>query len=138
MVGVPTIMDIRGKLQLNAEIYGKHINICICLDYINSEWKRQALVLGCVPFNDRHNSSNIADWMTSELSDWKLTTATEMIVSDTAANQMGVFNVELAPNLPRHFKPAKCACHVLQLCVNDCILCKPSIARIVKYCRCLD
>ena len=73
--------------------------------------------------------------MTRELGDWKLTTATEMIVSDTAANQMGVFNLELAPDLPRHFKPAKCVCHVLQLCINDCILLKPSIARIVKDCR---
>ena len=137
MVGVPTIMVIWGQLQVNAEIYGNHSKF-IYLDYINSEWKRQALVLGCAPFDDRHNSSNIADWMTSELSDWKLTLATEMIVSNTAANQMGIFNVELAPNLPRHFKPAKCACHILQLCVNDCILCKPSIARIVKDCRCLD
>ena len=80
-------------------------------------------------------TTNIADWMTRELTDWKLLNATEMIVSDTAANQMGVFNVELVPDLPRHFKPAKCVCHVLQLCINDCILLKPSIARIVKDCR---
>ena len=73
--------------------------------------------------------------MTRELTDWKLLAATEMIVSDTASNQMGVFNVELVPDLPRHLKPAKCVCHVLQLCINDCILLKASIARIIKDCR---
>ena len=134
MDGVNTTMVILGQLQ----VMMKYIGISwesASLDYITSDWKRQALVLGCAPFDDRHNSSNIADWMTRELSDWKLTAATEMIVSDTAANQLGVFNVELVPDLPRHFKPAKCACHLLQLVINDCILLKPSIARIVKDCR---
>ena len=104
-------------------------------DYINSDWKRQALVLGCAPFSERHNSSNIADWMVKELDDWQLSHVTEMIISDTASNQMGIFNRELVPDLPLHFKPGKCACHLLQLCIGDCILLKPSIARIVKDCR---
>ena len=77
------------------------------------------MVLGCAPFADRHSSNNIADWMTRELTDWKLLAATEMIVSDTASNQMGVFNVELVPDLPRHLKPAKCVCHVLHRTVSD-------------------
>merc|ERR1719239_48475 len=95
-------------------------------NYINSDWKRQALVLGCAPFSERHNSSNIADWMVKELDDWQLSHVTEMIISDTASKQMGIFNRELVPDLPLHLKPGKCACHLLQLCIGDCILLKPS------------
>ena len=104
-------------------------------DYITSDWKRQALVLGCAPFSERHNASNIAEWVVKELDDWRLSHVTEMIVSDTASNQMAIFNKELVPDLPAHFKPGKCICHVLQLCIGDCILRKPSIACIVKDCR---
>ena len=104
-------------------------------DYITADWRRQALVLGCVPFTDRHTSNNIAEWMTKELDDWELSNVTEMIISDTASNQLGVFNEELVPFLPAHFKPAKCTCHLLQLVIGDCILLKPNIARIIKDCR---
>ena len=64
-------------------------------------------MLGCAPFDERHNSANIAEWMTRELDNWQLSTVTEMIISDTAANQLGIFNPELVPDLPRHFKPSK-------------------------------
>ena len=70
-------------------------------------------MLGCCPFDERHNSANIAEWMVKELDDWQLNRVTEMIVSDTAANQLGIFNPDLVPDLPQHFKPSKCACHVL-------------------------
>ena len=73
--------------------------------------------------------------MVKELDDWQMTPITEMIVSDTASNQMGVFNDDLVPHLPPHFKPARCCCHVLQLCIKDCILEKPQISRIIKDCR---
>ena len=66
-------------------------------DYITPDWRRQALVLGCVPFSEQHSSSNIADWLTKQLKDWNLTAVTELIVSDTASNQMGIFNLELSP-----------------------------------------
>jgi len=92
-------------------------------------------VLGCAPFDERHNSANIAEWMTRELDNWQLSTVTEMIISDTAANQLGIFNPELVPDLPRHFKPSKCCCHLLQLCIGDCIFSRPNITRIVKDCR---
>ena len=105
------------------------------LDYITPSWQRQALVLGCVPFAERHTSFNIAEWMVKELDDWQMTAITEMIVSDTASNQMGVFNDDLVPHLPPHFKPARCCCHVLQLCIKDCILEKPNISRVIKDCR---
>ena len=104
-------------------------------DYITSDWRRQALVLGCCPFDERHNSANIAEWMVRELDDWQLNRVTEMIVSDTAANQLGIFNPDLVPDLPQHFKPSKCACHVLQLCISDCIFSRNNITRIVKDCR---
>ena len=32
-------------------------------DYITPEWQRQALVVGCVPFAERHNSESIANWI---------------------------------------------------------------------------
>ena len=70
-----------------------------------------------------------------ELDEWSLTHVTELIISDTASNQMGVFNEELVPHLPSHLKPAKCVCHVLQLCISDCILQRPSIAALIKNCR---
>ena len=54
-----------------------------------------------MPFSEKHTSANIADWLVKHLDDWQLTNITEMIVSDTASNQMGVFNDELAPHLPR-------------------------------------
>lgn len=92
-------------------------------------------MLGCAPFDERHNSANIAEWMTRELDNWQLSTVTEMIISDTAANQLGIFNPELVPDLPRHFKPSKCCCHLLQLCIGDCIFSRPNITRIVKDCR---
>ena len=104
-------------------------------DYITPDWRRQALVLGCVPFSEQHSSSNIADWLTKQLNDWNLTAVTELIVSDTASNQMGIFNLELAPHLPRHLKPVRCACHVLQLCIDDVIFKRADITRIVKACR---
>ena len=59
-----------------------------------------------MPFAERHTSFNIAEWMVKELDDWHMTPLTEMIVSDTASNQMGVFNEELVPHLPPQFKPA--------------------------------
>ena len=59
------------------------------------------MVLGCMPFSEKHTSANLADWLVKHLEDWQLTTVTEMIVSDTASNQMGVFNDELVPHLPR-------------------------------------
>ena len=42
----------------------------------------------------------------------------ELVVSDTASNMLGIYNSDLAPNLPNHFRPGKCACHVLQLCIK--------------------
>ena len=48
-------------------------------DYITSDWKRQALVLGCAPFSERHNASNIAEWVVKELDDWRLSHVTAMI-----------------------------------------------------------
>ena len=134
MAGVSTTTAIWEQLQVNFEI---NVKGCIFFlpDYITPDWQRQALVLGCVPFAERHNSANIANWIVAELDDWKLITVTEMIVSDTASNQLGIFNRELAPDLPRHFQPSRCSCHVLQLCIGDCILAKPNIARIIKDCR---
>ena len=110
-------------------------NKLLLSDYITPGWRRQALVLGCVPFSDRHTSNNIAEWIVKELDDWQLSNVTEMIISDTASNQLGVFNEELVPFLPAHFKPVKCCCHLLQLVIGDCILLKPNIARIIKDCR---
>ena len=49
-----------------------------------------------MPFAERQNSANIAD---KELDDWKLISITEMIVSETNSNQLGIFNADL----PRHF-----------------------------------
>ena len=54
-----------------------------------------------MPFSEHHTSANIAEWLVKHLDDWQLTIVTEMIVSDTASNQMGVFNEELVPHLPR-------------------------------------
>ena len=62
------------------------------LDFITPAWQIQALVLGCVTFDERHTFFNIAEWMVKELYDWQMTPITEMIVSDTDSNQMGVFN----------------------------------------------
>ena len=138
MGGPFTTMDTWVPLQV--KIFIKMSNLILqyikfFLDYITPSWERQALVLGCVPFAERHTSFNIAEWMVKELDDWQMTPITEMIVSDTASNQMGVFNDDLVPHLPPHFKPARCCCHVLQLCIKDCILEKPHISRLIKDCR---
>ena len=85
---------------MTGEIYVQLIAIFI-VDYITPDWRRQALVLGCVPFSEHHTSANIAEWLVKHLDDWQLTIVTELIVSDTASNQMGVFNEELVPHLPR-------------------------------------
>jgi hypothetical protein len=31
--------------------------------WINAEWKRESVVLACSPFNVKHTSANIAEWI---------------------------------------------------------------------------
>ena len=105
-------------------------------DYITPDWRRQALVLGCVPYSEQHSSSNIADWLTKQLNDWNLTAVTELIASDTASNQMGIFNLELAPHLPRHLKPNDKIKKALLLVVRRLLTAPPSstnVERLFSY-----
>lgn len=40
----------------------KQTNGCIA-SWINKKWKRESVVLACSPFNVRHTSANIAEWI---------------------------------------------------------------------------
>ena len=52
------------------------------------------------------------------LEDWNLVATTEMIITDTAKNMMGIYNKEKVPDLPSHFRKGKCVCHILQLVIQ--------------------
>ena len=86
MVGLFTTMATWVLLQVKFETNLPLFKWFLLSDFITSYWRRQALVLGCVPFSDRHSSINIAEWMVKELDEWQLTPVTEMVVSDTASN----------------------------------------------------
>jgi hypothetical protein len=123
------------SLSLDGWSAHKHGYIGAIANYITPDWRRQALVLGVKPYLDTHTSAHIAEWIVAILEEWDLLHATEVIVSDTAANMLGIYNRQHAPDLPGHFIPGKCVNHILQLVISDCILKKPNVARILRACR---
>ena len=38
------------------------LKLSIALGYINSGWEREAMVLGCTPYSERHTSANLAQF----------------------------------------------------------------------------
>ena len=49
------------------------LKLSIALGYINSGWEREAMVLGCTPYSERHTSANLAQFtMVSFLPCWKI------------------------------------------------------------------
>ena len=77
------------------------------LDFVTTAWQRQALVLGCVYFDERHTFFNIAEWMVNVwVDDWQMTLITEMIFSDTDSNQMVFLMMELIWILDVEFEKA--------------------------------
>jgi len=149
--GLLAKMYLKGKEKVVASLQEEKPDyVALCMDgwsthhqgfmgaianYITPGWQRQSLVLGVLPFPLKHTARNIGDWVVATLNEWDLVDKTEMLVSDTASNQMAVFNRRLVPNLPGHFTPGRCVCHVLQLAIHDCILAKENIKRIITDCR---
>ena len=78
------------SLSLDTWSAHKHGYMGAIANYITPDWRRQALVLGVKPFLDTHTSAHMAEWI-EILDEWDLLRATEVIVSDTAANMLGIF-----------------------------------------------
>ena len=65
----------------------------IC-DYINDNWERESVVLACNPYTVRHSSEKITDWMIALVKDWQLNYVLDAVTTDSAANMLGMFNLE--------------------------------------------
>ena len=44
----------------------------VILVYINSKWRRVKMCLGCIPFEEKHSSEKLADWVDSVIDSWDI------------------------------------------------------------------
>ena len=76
-------------------------------NYITPDWRRQALCIGVKEYNETHTSKHLAEWIVKSLDEWEWVPKTEVIVTDTASNMLGIINKYLVPELPDHLIPGK-------------------------------
>ena len=103
----------------------------IC-DYINDNWERESVVLACNPYTVRHSSEKIADWMIALVKDWQLNYVLDVVTTDSAANMLGIFNLE---NFPDYYRSAQCANHLLQRVIENEIFSMKSIKTLIENVR---
>ena len=107
----------------------KHGYLGVKVNYITSKWKRVSLTIGCVPYDDSHTAENLSNFLTDLLDRWKLLHIDWDLVSDSASNMVAM--ADYIDGLEH----VKCLNHVLQLCINDELLQKPEISRVIKNAR---
>ena len=113
--------------QLDGWSSYRHGYMGMLISYLTKNWKRVSLCLACSPFDDHHTGENIAEWLDSKLTSWKVLDKTTVVISDTASNM--IKSMEYLPNDMEH-----CGClnHVLQLSINDEIFEKPEVKNIMS------
>jgi hypothetical protein len=63
---------------------------------------------------------------------WQLTHLVYVIVTDSAANCLGIYNV---PGFPSQYKPGRCANHLLQRVIENEIFSMASIKKLIEDVR---
>ena len=137
---VKGVQTVRKKVQdddpvvVSCQIDGwskfHHGYLGVILSYITPKWKRASLTIGCIPFDESHTSANLSSLYNDLMDDWNLAEKNTTLVSDSAANMMG-----MSLYLPRGTQQVKCLNHILQLIINDELLEKPEISTLVKNVR---
>nr|XP_015922601.2 E3 SUMO-protein ligase ZBED1-like [Parasteatoda tepidariorum] len=102
--------------------------IAITVHFINSQWELQSACLTCKPFNEDHTSQNIAEAMTSILSDWDLDIANiTSCTTDNGRNILKAVSLLEIPHVP-------CFGHTINIGVNKALEI-PSIKKAVSRVR---
>jgi hypothetical protein len=112
--------------QLDGWSSYRHGYMGMLIGYLTKGWKRVSLCLSCSPFDGHHTGENIADWLDTKLTSWKVLDKTTVVISDTASNM--IKSMEFLPNNMEH-----CGClnHIMQLTINDEVFQKPEIKNIM-------
>ena len=118
------------SVQLDGWSSNQHGYFGLIVNYITASWKRVNLVLACSPFDERHTSENIANWLEGRLEDVKCLDRTTVIVSDSAANMLHLMDF-----LPDDIQHNKCLNHLFNTVVENEIFQKPEIEKLVANVR---
>ncbi|KAA0721473.1 hypothetical protein E1301_Tti020703 [Triplophysa tibetana] len=118
------------KLALTTDVWtsvATEAYLGITCHYITDDWDMQSFCLTTIPLQDRHNASNIAEWL-PEIPPSKIIA----IVHDYA-------NIVVAANIleEKHgWSSVRCTGHTLQLVINTALK-HPTIEKAVVAARCL-
>ena len=82
--------------QLDGWSSYRHGYMGMLISYLTKNWKRVSICLACSPFDNHHTGENIADWLDSKLTSWKVLDRTTVVISDTASNM--IKSMEYLPN----------------------------------------
>lgn len=82
--------------QLDGWSSYRHGYMDMLISYLTKGWKRVSLC----PFDGHHTGENIAEWLDSKLTSWKVLDKTTVVISDTASNMLKC--MEFLPNDMEH------------------------------------
>lgn len=68
-------------------------------------------MIGCIEYNDRHTSTNLAEFLKTIMAEWSLNYKTTAIASDNAANISAAIRLTDCRHIP-------CFAHTINLCVQ--------------------
>lgn len=67
--------------------------ITLTVHFIDEKWKLRTLNLNTEPFNDRHTSANLHQFLSSKVEKWCIVNKVAFVVSDNASNILGALRM---------------------------------------------
>ena len=107
----------------------KNSYIGLRITYINGNWKRVCLMLSCGVLNESHTGETLGLWTENELTKWKVFHLADVVSSDSASNMIKM--MEYLPTMEH----SKCLNHILNTVVENEVLAKPEIRKVVDMVR---
>ena len=107
-----------------------HGYIGINVHYIDGNWERKKVNLGCKKFDESHTGEALATFTADITQEWNIYDKIYVPVTDSAANMIKMFK-----HLPVWWDRADCGNHTLQCVIKDEIFSMPTVENLTGKCR---
>ncbi|KAL8034985.1 hypothetical protein ABFX02_12G067200 [Erythranthe guttata] len=136
---IDELSTLKCKIALTSDVWtprhnNEHRYVCITAHWIDDNWVLQKRITSFRTCEFPHTGSQLYLHIIGILNDYNIVRKISTICFDNATN-----NTASVKLLPRHIKPpldgklfhVKCACHIFNLCVHDCLkVLSPSISKV--------
>lgn len=122
---VNKFIDLKCKVSFTSDIWTGNNNngfLCLTAHWIDDEWNIQKRILAFRHIPHPHNGLTIASTIESIIDEYCLRDKVFSIALDNASNNNSAINYlveRLNPILDGNLFHVKCACHIINLCVQD-------------------